>query len=98
MRQADTLFTPFASLQFPCLTRQVGPSCHSKQSTSRFQSPRLAMSSLLAQALNSFKSAAVAAHASALAPGQPAGGQGLEDFLGMAAAEQKRYCVDRWWS
>ena len=48
------------------------------------------MSSLLAQALNSFKSAAVAAHASALAPGQPAGGQGLEDFLGMAAAEQKR--------
>ena len=41
----------------------------------------LAMSSLLAQALNSFKSAAVAAHASALAPGQPAGGQGLEDFL-----------------
>ena len=58
----------------------------------------LAMSSLLAQALNSFKSAAVAAHASALAPGQPAGGPGLEDFLGMAAAEQKRYCVDRWWS
>ena len=41
----------------------------------------LAMSSLLAQVLNSFKSAAVAAHASALAPGQPAGGQGLEDFL-----------------
>ena len=49
----------------------------------------LAMSSLLAQALNSFKSAAVAAHASALAPGQPAGGQGLEDFLVWIA------CVDR---
>ena len=49
-------------------------------------------SSALAVSLNSLKSAAVAAHASVLAPGQSAGRrlQALVDFLSMEAEEQKR--------
>ena len=48
------------------------------------------MTSLLAQSFSSLKTAIAAAHGSALVTGQPAGGQGLEDFLGMSADEQKR--------
>ena len=58
--------------------------------TVRTETLPFAMTSLLAQSFSSLKTAIAAAHGSALVTGQPAGGQGLEDFLGMSADEQKR--------
>ena len=48
------------------------------------------MSSALALALNSFKSASTLAFSSILAPGQQRGAQVIPDFSTMSAAEQKR--------
>ena len=48
------------------------------------------MCSALASSLDTFKSATVAAQASVLVAGQPAGTQVLSDFSGLSAAEQKR--------
>ena len=49
------------------------------------------MSSALALALNSFKSASTLAFSSVLAPGQQRGAQAIPEFLAMPAAEQKRH-------